>query len=99
MTEENNSYHGNPNLKSIGHQHQFTPEEIQEKYNQQQQDQGSSLGAATPTATTSGVVEGTVTPTARTPNESDVAVAKIIEAQTGPVAAMNYLDNIEFSTL
>lgn len=30
MTEENNSYHGNPNLKSIGHQHQFTPEEIQE---------------------------------------------------------------------
>ena len=71
----------------------FSPE-IQEKYNQQQQDQGSSLGTATPTATTSGVVEGAATPTARTPNESDVAVAKIIEAQTGPVAAMNYLDNI-----
>jgi hypothetical protein len=29
MTEES-SYHGNPNLKSIGHQHQFTQEEIQE---------------------------------------------------------------------
>ena len=28
MTES--SYHGNPNLKSIGYQHQFTPEEIQE---------------------------------------------------------------------
>lgn len=28
MTE--NSYHGNPNLKPIGHQHQFTPEQIQE---------------------------------------------------------------------
>ena len=30
MTEENNSYHGNPNLKPVGYQHQFTPEEIQE---------------------------------------------------------------------
>ena len=28
MTE--NSYHGNPNLKPIGYQHQFTPEQIQE---------------------------------------------------------------------
>jgi hypothetical protein len=28
MTE--NSYHGNPNLKPIGHQHQFTPEQIHE---------------------------------------------------------------------
>ena len=28
MTES--SYHGNPNLKSIGYQHQFSPEEIQE---------------------------------------------------------------------
>lgn len=28
MTES--SYHGNPNLKPIGYQHQFTPEEIQE---------------------------------------------------------------------
>ena len=71
----------------------FSPE-IQEKYNQQQQDQGSSLGAATPTVTTPEIVESNVTPTARTPNESDVAVAKIIEAQAGPVAAMNYLDNI-----
>lgn len=30
MIEEQSSYHGNPNLKSIGHQHQFTAEEIQE---------------------------------------------------------------------
>jgi hypothetical protein len=30
MTEEQSSYHGNPNLKSVGYQHQFTPEEIQE---------------------------------------------------------------------
>ena len=51
-------------------------------------------GTATPTVTTPEIVESNVTPTARTPNESDVAVAKIIEAQAGPVAAMNYLDNI-----
>ena len=30
MIDTENSYHGNPNLKSIGYQHQFTPEEIQE---------------------------------------------------------------------
>lgn len=30
MTEETNSYHGNPNLKPVGHQHEFSPEEIQE---------------------------------------------------------------------
>ena len=30
MIEQESSYHGNPNLKAIGHQHQFTPEEIQE---------------------------------------------------------------------
>ena len=27
---EETSYHGNPNLKSIGHQHEFTKEQIQE---------------------------------------------------------------------
>lgn len=30
MMESESSYHGNPNLKTIGHQHQFTAEEIQE---------------------------------------------------------------------
>jgi hypothetical protein len=49
---------------------------------------------STSTVTTPELVEGTDTPTARTPNESDVAVAKIIAAQIGPVAAGNYLQNI-----
>jgi hypothetical protein len=121
------------------------PPEVQEKYKQQMQDQGSSLATATPAATTTPelvegnatptatpqalqeaadragengpqrqqlqaridarnnststvttpeLVEGTDTPTARTPNESDVAVSKIIAAQIGPVAAANYLENI-----
>jgi len=30
MIDKESSYHGNPNLKSVGYQHQFTPEEIQE---------------------------------------------------------------------
>jgi hypothetical protein len=30
MIDKESSYHGNPNLKAIGYQHQFTPEEIQE---------------------------------------------------------------------
>lgn len=30
MIDAQNSYHGNPNLKSIGYQHTFTPEEVQE---------------------------------------------------------------------
>jgi hypothetical protein len=54
----------------------------------------TSEGTATPVATTPELVEGTDTPTARTPNVSDVAVSKIIAAQIGPVAAMNYLENI-----
>jgi hypothetical protein len=30
MVEEQTSYHGNPSLKSLGHQHQFTPEQVKE---------------------------------------------------------------------
>lgn len=30
MSEENISYHGNPNLKPIGHQHEFTEDQIRE---------------------------------------------------------------------
>ena len=30
MTEASNSYHGNPNLKPLGYQHDFSQEEIEE---------------------------------------------------------------------
>ena len=30
MSDDKTSYHGNPNLKNIGHEHSFTKEQLQE---------------------------------------------------------------------
>ena len=36
MTQENNSYHGNPNLKPLAYQHDFSQEEIEEYLRKQE---------------------------------------------------------------
>jgi hypothetical protein len=61
----------------MGNSLESFPPEVQEKYKQQMQDQGSSFATATPAATTTPELEGTATPAATTPG--------FVEGTTTPV--------------